>query len=283
VTAVALSGIVAGLGETEYHAHPALSSTGARLLLDSPARFKYRMAHPYTSDAFDLGTAVHTKVLGTGYPLAVLDFADFRSKAAQQARDEALEAGQVPILASVARVVDAMAEAVLAHPKAREVLELDGLSEASVFGTDPVTGVAMRARFDHLQWSDKEPAMAVDLKTTAGSASEDGFKKSAAAYGYHIQQAHYLDTLDFALEPWDTQMVFVVCEKDAPYFVAVHRLDEQFALIGQDEAKRAREIYRRCLDTDEWPGYGTDIIQTSPPAWLVYKHQDQYEPEMEIR
>jgi hypothetical protein len=272
--------IHAGMSETEYHSRPELSSTGARLLLDSPARFRYRMAHPFHSDAFDLGTSVHTKVLGTGSSVVVLDFPDFRSKAAQQARDEARAAGEVPILASVGRVVDAMSEAVLAHPTARGLFEVEGIAEASVFGTDSETGVDMRARFDHLPTAG---GSAVDLKTTAGSASSDGFKKSAAAYGYHIQEAHYLETLRFATGNSDTDMVFCVVEKDAPYFVAVHRLDEQFALIGQDEAKRAREIYRRCLDTDEWPGYGTDIIQTSPPAWLVYKHQDQYEPsEMSI-
>jgi hypothetical protein len=276
MTAVTLSGIVASVPELEYHAHPALSSTGARLLLDSPARFRYRMEHPYHSDAFDLGTAVHTKVLGTGFPMAVLEFPDFRTKAAQLSRDEAREAGLVPILASVARVVDAMAEAVLAHPTARTLLETEGIREASVFATDPATGVDMRARFDHLPTGDG-PVTAVDLKTTAGRADPRGFAKSAAAYGYEVQEAHYLDTLAIARGHRNADMVFVVVEKEAPYFVAVQQLDEQFAEIGRAKAQKAREVYRECLDSGVWPAYPTDITPVSPPAWLVYEHLDQFD------
>lgn len=277
-----MSAIVAGMPERAYHQHPALSSTGARLLLDSPARFKYRMDHPLHSDAFDLGTAVHSKVLGVGAPVTVLAYNDYRTKAAQIARDEARANGQVPILAAVGRVVEAMAESVLAHPTARALFEEGGIPEASVFGTDPDTGVDMRARFDFLPTTPIDSPTAVDLKTTAGSASSEGFAKSAAAYRYDIQEAHYLETLRFATGDDGVQMAFVVVEKEAPHFVAVHQLDDQFALIGQDDAKRAREIYAQCLQTNDWPGYGDDIIQTSPPAWLVYRHQDQYDTEIEV-
>jgi hypothetical protein len=284
----ALSGIIPALDEQTYHAHPALSSTGARLLLDSPARFKYRMAHPYTSDAFDLGTAVHTKVLGVGHkvitypPEHLTPSGNPSTKAATVAWVEEQRAkGLALVPQSQVRAVEAMTESVLAHPTARAVLEREGIREASVFGTDPATGVDMRARFDHLQTGGNR-TVAVDLKTTPGSASSAGFGKSAATYGYHIQEAHYLNTLQYATGNSDAQMVFVVVEKEPPYFVAVHQLDDQFALIGQDEARRARDIYARCLDTDEWPAYPAHIIQTSPPAWLVYKHQDQYEQEIEV-
>jgi hypothetical protein len=45
-------GIVHNLDEAEYHAHPALSSTGARLLLPeykgSPKKFQYAQTHRRT-------------------------------------------------------------------------------------------------------------------------------------------------------------------------------------------------------------------------------------------
>ena len=64
-------GIVHNVPEADYHSHPALSSTQARQILDSPAKYDYAKTHPQPhKDAFDLGTAVHTKVLGTGYTVA---------------------------------------------------------------------------------------------------------------------------------------------------------------------------------------------------------------------
>src|SRR5690606_41415891 len=53
--------------EAVYHSRPELSSTGARRLLDSPARFRYFEDNPQPhKQVFDLGTAAHTKILGVG-------------------------------------------------------------------------------------------------------------------------------------------------------------------------------------------------------------------------
>lgn len=60
-------GVYAGIPDAEYHgAQWALSSSGARYLLRAPALFVARMERPRTSKAFDLGRAVHAKVLGVG-------------------------------------------------------------------------------------------------------------------------------------------------------------------------------------------------------------------------
>src|SRR5690606_11916220 len=59
--------IIHGMPDAEYHTRPELSSTGARLLLDSPAKFKYRMDHPQPGKRdYDIGHAAHAKILGVG-------------------------------------------------------------------------------------------------------------------------------------------------------------------------------------------------------------------------
>ncbi|MCS4277920.1 hypothetical protein M2390_003136 [Mycetocola sp. BIGb0189] len=263
--------LIPEMPEAEYHAHSALSSTGARQLLSSPAKYHYGLTHPRKDTAaFDAGTIIHTKVLGTGAGIKVLEFDNYRTKAAQIERDEAREVGLVPMLAHEIAPLEAIAESVLAHPLARVLFEKEGTPEMSLFGTDPATGADVRCRFDY--YAD----IAVDLKTTATDASPSGFMKTAASYGYDVQEAHYRDTRGFVTGDRG-EFVFVVVEKEAPYLVCVHQLDQDFREIGEAKARKAREIYARCLETGVWPGYPEEVHLIQPPVWAVYEYQEKYE------
>jgi len=277
-----VNGIHLHMPEAEYHAHPALSSTGARRLLESPAKFRYAQTHPEKPKAaFDLGTAVHTKVLGTGdtavaYPPEHLTpSGNVSTKAATvEWAAEQRAAGRTPISPEQMHEVDAMAEAVLAHPMARVLLEQDGSPEASVFATDPDTNVDMRARFDYLP-AGQNTSIAVDLKS-ARDASPEGFAKAAASHGYHVQRAWYDDTYRFAGAPIELDaFVFVVVEVDAPHLVGVYKLNSEFEEIGHRRARRARHLYRHGLDTGEWPGYSPAIQSLMAPFWLVAEAAEQ--------
>ena len=266
--------------ETAYHSHPALSSTGARRILDSPARFDYWQRHPQPGkQSFDVGTAVHTKVLGIGagtiaYPDEhVTASGAVSTKAATVAWAEEQRAlGLTPVAPAQAARIDGMAEAVLKHETAGPLFERGGNSEASVFSTDEDTGVDMRARFDYLSLTGLP--VAVDLKTTAKTASVDGFTRTVADYGYDVQQAHYLRTLRNRSIPF----YFVVVEAEAPHLVGVHTLDIEWARMGEARVQRALELYATCTASGIWPGYPTEPQLISPPNWLVYQHEDEYGP-----
>lgn len=274
-------GIVEALDESIYHAHPALSSTGARKLLDSPARFRYYQDHPQPhKDAFDLGTSVHTKVLGTGdcaiaYPEEHLTKSGNIStaKATVEWAEEQRSNGRVPISPADMARVDAMTESVLSHPEAKILFEQPGSSEVSVFATDPVSGVDVRARFDFLPNFTGLDPWCVDLKTTAKSAAPDDFLKTVANFGYHTQQEWYLNALAIVTGEFFDRMKFVVVETFAPYLVAVHRLSEEFAQIGSEKGKRARAKFAECTATGVWPGYEPgDPLQ--PPMWAIYEEEE---------
>lgn len=275
-------GIITGMPEGEYHAHPALSSTGARLLLESPAKFRYRQDHPQPhKDAFDLGTAVHSKVLGTGAATTIIPEEILASngsastKAAKDFIEDARLLGLIPIRKSTADEVDAMAESVLSHPTARALFEQRGAAETSVFATDPTTGVDVRARFDYLPNLDGSQIAAIDLKTTGKSASKGEFEKSVANFGYHIQQAHYTHALELAAGE-SVPFVFVVVETEAPHLVAVHQLDRFWAEMGYTAAKAARELFADCTSNNKWPGYDTAVQLITPPTWSVYQHEERF-------
>lgn len=281
---LARDGLVIGMPEEEYHVGPELSSTGAKLILDSPARFRYVMDHGRAAKKeFDVGSAAHSKVLGVGAEIVVIPADKLATNgaastaAAKEFIAEARAAGQIPLKQEVADLVNNMAEAVLNHPMARALLEQVGSPEASVFTTDPATGVRMRGRFDFLpQPRPDRGRICLDLKSIGTSASPSGFSVQAARMGYDVQQGHYLDILDLITGEADASMVFVVVETAAPHLVGVHQLDRDFADMGHAKARRARELFARATETGEWPGYSDEITLAPPPMWALYEYQDNF-------
>jgi len=276
------SGIVRDLPEHVYHSQPALSSTGARLLLDSPARFHHAQNHPQPhKDAYDLGTAVHSRVLGTGTIAVAYPAEHLTPSGAVSTKQATVEwvaeqraLGQILLTATQLEQVNGMSESVLAQPQARALFEQSGIAEASVFATDPATGVKMRARFDYLPDFTVTDPWSVDLKTTGKSAAPHEFLKTVANFGYHIQQEWYLDTYKMQTGLIDLRMKFVVVETAAPYLVAVHELSDQFAEIGSSAGARARALYADCVKADSWPGYPTTGDPLQPPMWAIYAEEE---------
>lgn len=273
--------IVTDMDEQTYHARTELSSTGVRRILDSPARFRWEQTHRVESVAFDVGHAVHAQILGAGSDVTPIPDEHLTPSGAVSTKaatvawlTEQRAAGLVPIGPADAYRIDAMTDAVLAHRGARRILEQpDAQSEVSAFATDPETGVQCRARFDLLA------STAADLKTTAGEASAIGFGRDAAKHGYPIQEAHYLDVLEWATGE-RRPFVFLCVEKAAPHLVAVHQLDEVTRLVARELAARARRTYAECLATDTWPGYPDEILTPHIPSWWINQADD--DAEMEI-
>lgn len=270
------AGIVRDMPETEYHAHPALSSTGARKLLQSPALYRHYISQPEDpKPAFDLGTLVHSRVLGVGAQIAVYPAAMLASNgaastsAAKEWAAHQREAGLIPMKEDAAEEVLRMGEAVLAHTGARRILEAAPEREVSLFATDPETGVDIRARFDIYG-----PECA-DLKTCR-DASPKGFTRAVWEHRYDVQAEHYLKVRELVVGD-RPRFRFIAVESSAPYLVAVYELGEQWQEIGDVWAAHARKLYRMCADADAWPGYGSEVHELMPPVGLVYEHQERFE------
>lgn len=276
----ALDGFVPDLDEVTYHAHSALSSTGARQLLQAPARFAHWAENkPPHKKAYDVGSAVHAKVLGTGWE--VVEIPDdllsgpnraISSEAAKAWVAAARDSNAIPLKAFEIAEVDAMAESVLGHAMARALFEQEGAAEMSVFSRDPATGVEQRCRFDYLGTGSGR-RFAVDLKTKHGLATPMKFSKTVAELGYHVQVGHYLDTLSAAGGHVD-QFVFVVVEKEPPYLTASFVLGREYLEMGYAAAAEARRLFAAGIETGHWPGYPQELQIAIPPNWAVYDHNE---------
>lgn len=265
--------IIHDLEERLYHQRPELSSTGARRILDSPARYRYWANHPQAPKAsFDLGHAAHAKILGVGaniiiYPDEHLTpSGNVSTKAATVTWEmEQRALGFVPIGAADARRVDRMAEAVLADPDAREILETITGREVSII--TEVEGVPSKARFDVY-----DGARAADLKT-ATDASPRGFNTSVGRYGYHIQEQWYADAHHAETGAFLSEFKFIVVETRPPHLVGVYDLDFMWEDLAKTKTKQARELWLRCTETGVWPGYPPATL--TPPTWAVYENEEE--------
>lgn len=278
----AYQGFVDDLDEALYHSLPGLSSTGAKQILRSPAHYREYADTPQKPKAeFEVGSAVHSKLLGVGaqievYPEDVLSKSGtIGTDAARDFAKQVRERGNIPLKQDDFDQVNRMAESVLADPTAVTLLE-GGVAEVSMFADDPVTGVALRGRLDY-----RRPNAIVDLKTTSRDASESGFQSDVYDHGYDVQfglYEHIYETIaGEPAPPW----LWVVVEKSRPYLTAVHTLGDDEKDMGHRKARRAIDRYKRCMDTGKWPGYshrtGQPIGLIKAPAWAIYEFIDLYE------
>lgn len=255
-----------GIPDTDYHAQPTLSSTGARKLLACPARFKWERDNPPENKrVFDFGKVAHTLVLGEGSDIVVVDADNWVTKAAKEQRDAAYQARATPVLRAEYDAAVAIRDAVMNHDTARELFA-EGAAELSGGYTDESTGIGLRFRPDWLTTLDQRP-VCIDLKTTA-SADPKEFARSVAKFGYHAQAEWYLDGLT-ANGVEDPLFLFVAVEKTAPYCVSVIELDPEALAEGARLNRRAIDLFARCVETGTWPAYGPGIHTVSLPGWAL--------------
>lgn len=260
--------------EAEYFANPALSCSGAKLLLppSCPAKYKFALTHPQPPrDVFDFGHAAHKLVLGEGAEIGIVIADDWRSKAARDQRDEYRAKGVTPMLHGDYQRAQAMADAVLTDPIAGPLFT-NGKPEQSIKWTDERTGTPLRARVDWLPDAGGEMTI-VDLKTCR-SADPNSISRAMVTYGYALQAAWYTTAIE-AIHPLArVRFAFVFVEKQEPHLITVAMPDALALQLGREQMREAIDIYRKCQANDRWPSYADEAVVVSLPAWA--------EPEMSL-
>ena len=263
--------IIAGMSNADYHAHDSISKSGIDLIARSPAHFRYQEKREPTR-AMVIGSALHAAVLepelfASQYML-LRNVTDRRASEYKQA--VAVHGADFVLTGSEADYVAGMQETVRSHPYAGRVLSDPGRAELSVITTDPVTGVAVRCRFDWLTDAGKP----VDLKTTL-DARPDAFARSVANYRYHVQAAFYSDVWQWETGETLDRFVFLAIEKSMPHALAPYMLDDEAIAEGRRLYREALNLYADCLDRDEWPGYDAQPQWLCLPAWAVEFNEEE--------
>lgn len=263
-------GIYDDLPMGEYHASSALSSSGIKKLLRSPAHYLVeRTQSRAPTESMRIGTAVHTLVLEPDRAGEIVIMPEFNRRTkdgkaeaeAWLARNADRQAFDEVAFERIHRA----AEAVRAHPAAGMLLS-EGKAETSLFWRDAREQVECRARFD---WY-RPDGIISDVKTCQ-DASPEGFQRAIGAFAYHVSAAHYWLGHEHLLDRSPAAWLFICVEVEPPFGVAVYALDSASLRAGIDQCAKAYRTFRQCVENDAWPAYPNTIEPISAPRWALIK------------
>jgi len=260
-------GIHRGVSPERYHRdeceRPALSSSIACELVSRSPRHAW-LRHPRlggvqseSTGTMDMGTLLHSLVLGIGKPVVIVEADDWRTKAAKEAREHARENGAVAILKPHLLAAEARAKAVR-FELARRGIRLDGDKEAVLVWEETASNgakVLCRAQLDHVNVA---TGQIDDLKFSA-DASPAACQRRMVDMGYDIQDAAYRSALAHLCPELAgrVRFRFLVCEEDTD-LLAIIQCGAALREVGERRWRRAVNRWAHCLATNCWPGYGDE-------------------------
>ena len=252
----------------EYHALPHFSSSVAKeLIARSPLHAKSAVGKKPTK-AMDRGSIIHRLVLGKGAEYVIVNYGDWRSKAAQTERDNARAQGLVPVLGCDFEDYAMASERIRVQLADRGIV-LDGESELAIEWIEetPHGPVTCKGMLDHC-WP--EDGLILDLKITE-NAAPSACERTAENLGYAVQWAAYSRALA-ALDPGLAGRVgfaFAFCEPDDPWAINVTEPDGVFQQLGTQRWLRAVSTWAECQKANYWPGYGQAVNPLTAPTWAL--------------
>lgn len=277
ITALTKSGLIPGVPNDQYHASIGVSKSQLDNMAKSPAHYLAALTTPRKeTPAMRLGTLFHGLVLEPErVSIAVAPTCDKRTKDGKATWEAfCLEnQGAEIVTAEEGEMLLGMVASVRAHPAASVLLAGPGIAEGSAWWVDEQSGELCRCRPDFYR---EDLGIIVDLKSTE-DASPEVFAKSIAKYGYHRQNAMYVDGVATATGRQVKGFVFVACEKRAPYAVSVYQLDMQGEEAGRIQYRDLLMTLADCKCSGKWPAYSERIETISLPAWSAKEIFDDHE------
>ena len=255
------------LSNEDYHALDGISASDVKIVhAKSIAHWKNKRHKESTT--LHLGTAIHAFVLEAdiAHKLIHRGPETRRGKAWTEAKEEADSVGAVLLTEADYDHAKAVAESVMMTPRVMRMLNDPAcIKEKSIINTCPQTGLTLKCRPDALL-----PERAVlDLKTTQ-DASPRGFAKSVRGFGYDLQAAAYLYFCGLEASLGDCPTFgFIAVEKEPPYAVALHTLDQDYLKWAKNQVMLTLDQIKRAQDSGDFTTGWPEVNVISKPAWLL--------------
>lgn len=265
------------MDESAYHADPcptpSLSSSLAKVIIDESLAHawdrhpKNPVSEPFkASEAMEIGKAVHAAVFG-GADLFVIEADSYRTKAAQEARQEAIEQGLIPILQTRLPVIEKMAD--FARPRFDGLYGGEYHAERVAIWRCPRTGGWRRAMLDT---SAKSAPIIVDYKTTQASVSDDACIRRIYDMGLHIQAAAYEEAMSTLNPEWEGRVRFFFQwqEQSRPFSLSRPiEMPEAGMTLGREQWIIAGALWDKAVKVNKFPGFGVTPVNANPPPWEI--------------
>jgi hypothetical protein len=264
----------------EYHSDPALTPSLSRniiklLITETPAHARH--AHPrlnpnFEEDdgggKFDMGTAAHALLLEGEANTVIVEADSWRTKAAQEARNDARKEGKAALLTEQferVKLVSAAAEKQILGCTELGIKDFyaDGKTEQSYFWEED--GTWLRSRPD---WISNDHKLILDVKFTDRSANPASIDKHIVSMGYQIQDAFYSRGAK-DIHGVDPKFVFVFIELAEPFLCSFVGLSNSFKDMGRQQIEFGIFTWRECLKNNSWPGYPQRVAWVDAPPWAL--------------
>ena len=285
-------GIYRGIADADYRAdpcpEPSLTQSLVKILIDrSPyhAWVQSPRLNPqfeYDDDTkYDIGNVAHRLVLGRGKEIDVVDFADWRTKASQEAREKAADEGKIAVLRHQFDQSSDMAAAARKQLDRHEDADAFTAGAAEVMIAWQEDGIWFRALID---WLHDDLRTVDDFKTSGMSMAPHVIGIRAEAAGWHIQAAFIERGLDI-LDPAGAgrrRYRFIAQETDQPHALTVMHMDEHWLTMGRKQVDAGVALWRRSLVAHRWPGYPPRAVVPEFPGfkesrWLDREMSGEFE------
>jgi hypothetical protein len=250
--------------DSVYFDADGLSNSSMGLITKSYAHFLNRDSFKPTP-AMQLGTLVHLMVLEPHLfddKVAVAEKVDMRTKAGKEYKKQfdELNRGKLIVSPETHKTASRMAENVLGHPRASELLEF---TEREIASFKQYDEILIKGKADI--WAPGQ--YVADLKTTTdASEGTTGFAKSILNFQYYKQAAVYQELFDV------DKFYFIAVENKEPYLVNTFFIDEDYINAGKKLMRKAIKRFKDLQGADLSKinlGYDDKLHSISCPYWLA--------------
>jgi hypothetical protein len=267
-------GVYYGLSPEEYDAIEAHRSSALKKALVSPNHYRqYRREQDEGREVkghFEAGHILHDALLQPDDLDHTYKWYD-ATKSRNTKTYEAWKAdndGAIGILPTDLEMVASIRKQVERHPVLRHMFK-GADSEVTIVWEEG--GQLFKCKIDYLR-EFEDGFVIIDLKSVGGRttapASERQFRRTIASLDYEMSAQMYRRGARSELDKPVLDYIFAVVEKNPPYNVAAHTIDEDFMRLGDAMFEQARDVVLRLeMDPDMFGGYSTEISALSPPNW----------------
>jgi hypothetical protein len=197
--------------------------------------------------------------------IVCVDAKDWRTKAAQELRNDVEACGGIAVLIDRYEAYHAAGE-IVRLKIAEHLGDLDAFENQRRFEWQS-DGVECSGVLDWLQVGERD-YLIVDLKKTASAHPKD-IQRSIIKYGYDIQYGAYKDAVETAYPHLAGRGKFYLAfyEAQPPHCVTIAELDGGMRMLGESKWQRAKRIWRECMESGYWPDYVNGIVRIEAKAY----------------
>jgi hypothetical protein len=290
-------GIYRGVSDAEYRSDPcpspSLTQSLCKILIERSPKHAWtacaRLNPHFEADddtKFDVGNVAHRIVLGRGKEIEIVNFADWRKKEAQEAREVAAAEGRIAVLAHQFELASDMATAAMLQLRKHEDADAFTNGSAEVMIAWEEDGIWFRSLID---WLHDDLRTVDDFKTSGMSMAPHVIGLRAEAAGWHVQAAFIERGLDL-LDPSGAgrrRYRFIAQETDKPHALNVMHMNEHWLTMGRKKVDAGVALWRHAIHYDRWPSYPARSIVPEYPGfkekvWLDREMAGEFEPDTKL-